>query len=268
MSESVITLRNITKVFRVYGLDEIVDTGQIRGGKFYALDDISLEIKNNSVTVIAGANGSGKTLLMSIIAQLDEPTSGELVATGRTGLIFQDADSQILGETPREDVAIGVKNIFIKNAEQSGKYEKIKKSKTEIDAIVNNALERVGLLEKADFPARFLSGGEKRRLAVAGVLAMDADIIIFDEPYANLDYSGIVQVNTMLTGLKAKNKTSIVLTHELEKCLALADTFIVLHKGKIVFNGSAEDGLKQDLKKYALHNPLSNTGTFKELFWQ
>jgi biotin transport system ATP-binding protein len=71
----------------------------------------------------------------------------------------------------------------------------------------------------------------------------------------------------MLPDLIKKNKTIIILSHELEKCLAIADTFIILHKGKIVFNGSAEDGLKLDLKKYALHNPISNNN-FKELFWQ
>jgi biotin transport system ATP-binding protein len=268
MSGPVITLRNITKIFRVNEPGENTGAEQIQDGKFYALDNVSLEVKKNTATLIAGANGSGKTLLMSIIARLEEPTSGELDVVGRVGLIFQDADSQILGETPREDVAIGVKNSILKKAEQSGEFKKLRHAKTEIDGIVNSALERVGLIEKADFPARFFSGGEKRRLAVAGVLAMDADIIIFDEPYANLDYTGIVQVNTMLVELIEKNKTIIILTHELEKCLAFAHNFIVLHQGKMVFNGCPEEGLKQDLQKYALRNPLLHTGGFKDLFWQ
>jgi biotin transport system ATP-binding protein len=202
--------------------------------------------------VIAGANGSGKSLLMSLIAGLEEPDSGEAEVNGKTGLVFQDADSQILGETPREDVAVGIGEDTKRN---------------DVPAVVENSLREAGLLSRADFPSRFLSGGEKRRLGVAGVLAMNAEIIIFDEPYANLDYPGVVQVNTLIKGLLAKSKTIVILTHELEKCLALAKNFVVLHEGKIVFDGTPEEGLRRALEEWGVRNPLRASSRREDLIW-
>ncbi|MDR2481169.1 MAG: energy-coupling factor ABC transporter ATP-binding protein [Spirochaetaceae bacterium] len=245
-----IKLHGITKTFRVA---ECADTERIRNEKFYALDNISLNFHKEKCTVISGANGSGKSLLMSIIAKLDEPSSGSLEICGKTALVFQEANDQILGETPREDVLIGIR------------ARKIPKAAAAI--IAEQALDETGLLDKADFPARFLSGGEKRRLAVAGALAMDADIIIFDEPYANLDYEGVLQVNVLISELLKKKKTVIILTHELEKCLALAQYFIVLYKGKIAFAGKPEDGLDHDMTKWKLHNPLHTVSELKDLVW-
>jgi biotin transport system ATP-binding protein len=247
---SAVRLQGITKIFHV---SDYAEDRQIRGGAFYALDDITLSITRGSCTVIAGANGSGKSLLMAIIAKLEEPSSGTVELVGKVGLVFQNADSQILGETPREDIAIGVRD---KNT-----------TKDERAKIVEAALAETGLSAKADFPSRFLSGGEKRRLAVAGVLAMNADIIIFDEPYANLDYRGVTQVNTLLLELQAKQKTIIILTHELEKCLKLAESLIVLERGKIVFNGTAREGLLENLSRWGIHNPLGSANSFEDLLW-
>jgi biotin transport system ATP-binding protein len=244
-----VRLSRVTKAFRV---DAPEEGGRLRGGRFYALDDVSLEIEEGVCTVIAGANGSGKSLLMSLIAGLDEPDSGEVETAGKTGLIFQDADSQILGETPREDVAVGI-----------GRGVK----KEEARIIVEEALRETGLLSRADFPSRFLSGGEKRRLAVAGVLAMNAEIIIFDEPYANLDYSGVVQVNILVKELLGKSKTVVILTHELEKCLALAENFVVLYEGKIMFDGRPEEGLCRTLENWGIRNPLGASSRREDLVW-
>jgi biotin transport system ATP-binding protein len=204
-----VRLSRITKTFQVDGAGE---TGDTPGGFFYALKDITLDIEAGVCTVITGANGSGKSLLMAIIAGLENPLSGDLQVCGKTGLVFQDADSQILGETPREDIEVGIPGALC-----SGK-----KGAAAVTAIVEKALQDSGLLARADFPSRFLSGGEKRRLAAAGVLAMNADIIIFDEPYANLDLGGVVQTNTVIRDMLTKNKTVVILTHELEKCLAFA----------------------------------------------
>jgi biotin transport system ATP-binding protein len=245
-------LEGINKTFRV--LDDEAEGGRIRGGLFYALDGVSLDIERGVCTVIAGANGSGKSLLMSIIAGLEEPDSGVVEVQEKTGLVFQDADSQILGETPREDVAIGIRG-------------KPFARKAEIPSLVEASLRDTGLLSRADFPSRFLSGGEKRRLSVAGVLAMNAGIIIFDEPYANLDYPGIVQVNTLIRDLPAKNKTVVILTHELEKCLALAKQFAVLSEGKLVFSGTPEEGLRAPLEDWGIHHPLRASSRPEELIW-
>lgn len=217
-----------------------------------ALQDVSFSVKKGEFLVIGGKNGSGKSVLMSLIAGLDKQTSGT-IKCDEVGLVFQDANSQILGETPLEDVLFGLRNLQLKKQERLQKAEE--------------TLKQCGLFEKRDFQARVLSGGEKRRLAVAGILALDRDFIIFDEPFANLDLIGIKQVCAILKQLKEQNKTIIVLTHDLEKILGLADSFIILDSGKIEFNGTPEEGLKLNLEEYGIKNPLTSYNSVKDLFW-
>ena len=223
-----------------------------------ALDDVSLEIAEGECVVVGGENGSGKSVLMQIIAGLMEgdKTSGEatVAVEGRVGLVFQEAETQILGETPAEDIAFGPKNLGWK--------------KEEVQAAVQEALEKTGLTEKADFPARFLSGGEKRRLAVACMLAMKLPTIILDEPYANLDFGGVKQVNKLIRQLKEEGKTVVILTHELEKCLGISDRLVVLFRGKKVFDGTPEEGLKQNLEEWNIRNPLVSYKSVKDLIWE
>ena len=217
-----------------------------------ALQDVSFSVKKGEFLVIGGKNGSGKSVLMSLIAGLDKQTSGT-IKCDEVGLVFQDANSQILGETPLEDILFGLRNLKLKKQERLQKAEE--------------TLKQCGLFEKRDFQARVLSGGEKRRLAVAGILALNRDFIIFDEPFANLDLIGIKQVCAILKQLKEQNKTIIVLTHDLEKILGLADSFIILDSGKIKFNGTPEDGLKLNLEEYGIKNPLTSYNSVKDLFW-
>ena len=233
-----ISINHLTKTFRT------------AAGPKKALDDVSLEISEGECVVIGGENGSGKSVLMQIIAGLMEP---EISVNARVGLVFQEAETQILGETAAEDIAFGPKNLGWKKAE--------------VEEAVQNALEKTGLTEKADFPARFLSGGEKRRLAVACMLAMNFPVIILDEPYANLDYSGVKQVNSLICQLKAEGKTVIVLTHELEKCLGLSDRLVVLFRGKKVFDGTPEEGLRQNLEEWNIRNPLVAYNKVEDLVW-
>jgi len=237
-----INIQNISKAF---------ETSE---GLNHALKNVSFQINDGQCLVIGGENGSGKSVLMSILAGLEDADSGTIDSNGqRAGLIFQEAETQILGETPREDIAFGPKNLGWKKAE--------------IEAAVTTALEKTGLSPKADFPARFLSGGEKRRLAVACMIAMDLPIIIMDEPYANLDFGGVKQVNALIKQLKAEGKTVIILSHEIEKCLGLADKFVVLFRGEKVFEGTAEEGLKQDLEKWNIRNPLVSYKGVEDLVW-
>lgn len=212
-----------------------------------------MEINSGDLVVIGGENGSGKSVLMSVIAGLEEADSGTLTCTSRVGLVFQEADTQILGETVEEDVAYGPKNLGM--------------TKTAVQEVVAKALNTVGLQEKARYPARFLSGGEKRRLAVACMIAMDFPVIIFDEPYANLDFGGVKQVNVLIQELKSQGKTIVILTHETEKCLGLADRFIVLFRGEKVFDGTPEEGLQTNLEQWNIRNPLVSYTTLKDLVW-
>lgn len=222
-------------------------------GEKKALKSVSMEFEENSFTVIGGENGSGKSVLMSIIAGLEDCSSGDIETFAQCGLVFQEAETQILGETPFEDVCFGPKNLGWKKAD--------------VIEAANKALEITGLIEKKDFPARFLSGGEKRRLAVACMIAMDLPILILDEPYANLDYSGVKQVNALLKELKKSGKTIILLTHEIEKCLGLADKFIVIFRGEKVFDGTPEEGLKENLEQWNIKNPLTAYNKLEDLVW-
>lgn len=237
---ALIAVKNICKIFP----DSCADSNGASIDSV-ALYDVSFELEKGDFMVITGSNGSGKSVLMSIIAELDVPTSGCVTNKENKyiGLVFQDADAQILGETPEEDIAFGPSNMRL--------------SKSEIESRVTASLKAVGLLHKRYAPSRLLSGGEKRRLAVAGILAMDGEIFIFDEPFANLDWPGIKQVYAILEKLKADGKTVIVLTHELEKVIALAQRFVVLDKGKIQFDGAATDGLKLDLEQWGIRHPLN-----------
>ena len=275
-----IEIKNICKSFNTFS------------GTVNALKNVSLSISKGNCIVIGGENGSGKSLLVSILAGLEEADSGQILfsddffpnsskdnlseaslpvnhkkrvkaekkndspnknPSSCVGLVFQEAETQILGETPVEDIAFGPKNLGF--------------SKEEIEKAVQNALIKSGLENKADFPARFLSGGEKRRLAIACMLAMEKPVIVLDEPYANLDYSGVKQVNQLIKELKSGGKTILILTHEIEKCLALADRFVVLFRGEKVFDGSPDQALKESLEKWNIHNPLLAYKSLEDLVW-
>jgi biotin transport system ATP-binding protein len=245
----ILKVKNLIKEFNISE-----NTGEdVSNGRFKALNDISFSLSQGDLCIIAGSNGAGKTLLMSTIAGLENKSGGEINIEGTVGLIFQDADAQILGETPIEDAALGPQNM--------------KLPKEEVSKRAQEALALTGLKDKADYPARFLSGGEKKRLSIAAVLAMDTDILIFDEPYANLDFPSIKQINKLILTLKEQGKTIIILTHEIEKCLALSNRFIVMDSGCIVFDGTPEKGLLENLEIWGIRNPLKSYERINDLIW-
>jgi biotin transport system ATP-binding protein len=244
--EALFSVRHLTKTFP---------------GGAAALQGIDLDIREGECLIIAGSNGSGKTVFMKIITGLLDPSEGTVLFRGRpldanaralrtsVGLVFQDAGAQLVGETAEEDVAFGPKNLGL--------------SKTETAERTRKALAVVGLDGRADYPPRALSGGEKRRLAVAGVLAMGCETIIMDEPFANLDWPGVAQVLRVIRDLKTSGKTVIVLTHELEKVLALADRLVILHKGRVQDDGKPEETLDRLKCEYGVRDPrrdYRNTG--------
>lgn len=246
-------------LFRVEGLSRVFPDGTA------ALSGVNLEIREGEFTLVAGANGSGKTLLMRMLVALAEPTAGRILykdidvrkATARVrtevGLVFQDADAQIVGETVEEDVAFGPRNL---------KYPV-----SEIASRVDSALRAVGLSDKRDASPRRLSGGEKRRLAVAGVLAMGCGTVIMDEPFANLDWPGVEQVLRVIMDLKDSGKTVIVLTHELEKTLSHADRLVILHKGCVRDDGSPEEVLGRGVAAYGVRDPRQSYRTIGDCTW-
>ena len=266
MDTPLFSIKNISKFFPGVSADR---------EPFAALRNISLDIIEGQCLLIAGSNGSGKTLLMRIIAGLLEPSGGEVLFRGRPlcgegprgadwretekllrgelGLVFQDAAAQIVGETVAEDTAFGPENLGLCAAE--------------VNARVDHTLTAVGLAEKRDNSPRCLSGGEKRRLAVAGVLAMGCTTVIMDEPFANLDWPGVVQTLNIIRDLKNSGKTLIILTHELEKVLALADRLVILHRGSIRGDGPPAlvlDGLDP---AWGVRDPRRGYTTVEECSW-
>jgi len=232
--------------------------------------DVTVDVPEGQCLVLAGSNGSGKTLFMKIMAGLMEPDSGEvlfrglpLFASGRLvrrtekklrrelGLVFQDADAQIVGETVAEDVAFGPENLGL----------------ADTAARVEAALAALGIAEKRDRPPRRLSGGEKRRLAVAGVVAMGCGAVILDEPFANLDWPGVVNTLRMIRDLKGEGRTLIVLTHELEKVLALADRLVILHEGRIRDDGSPGAVLDRLDSAWGVRDPRRSYSSVRDCSW-
>lgn len=204
--------------------------------------------------LVAGENGSGKTTLLKHFNGLLLPTSGEVIVDGesvaadpvrarlKVGMVFQDADAQIVGQTVAEDTAFGPENLGL--------------DRRKIEARVRTALEAVGLTHAAGQPPHLLSGGEKRRLAIAGVLAMAPEVVVFDEPFSNLDYAGVRQVLAQMVDLHKRGHTLVVTTHDLEKVVAHADRLVVLHRGTAALSGPPA-ALFPELERFGVRPPCA-----------
>jgi len=218
----------------------------------HALKGINLTIPKGEFLLVCGPNGSGKTTLIRLICGLLRPSAGSIQINGiegpfahqkaryHVGIVFQDADSQIVGETVREDVAFGPENLRL--------------PQEEITRRVDWALQAMGLQGLSEKPCYLLSGGEKRRLAIAGVLAMGPEIILFDEPFSNLDYSGIQETLRHMIRLRREGHTLVVTTHDVEKVIAHVDRIAVLHHGELKLSGPPER-LVSELQRFGVRPP-------------
>lgn len=210
-------------------------------GNITTFSDIDLFIEKGSFTVIAGRNGSGKSTLAKLLNGLNRPTAGSITVFGmdtcddelefeirkKVGLVFQNPDNQLVANTVEEDVAFGPENIGLAPEESRRR--------------VNNALEAVGMLEYLNEAPHNLSGGQKQRVAIAGVLAMEPECIVLDEPTSMLDPRGRKEVMDALFSLnKDKGITVILITHFMDEA-AMADRLIVMNEGKIVADGTPKE---------------------------
>jgi biotin transport system ATP-binding protein len=219
------------------------------------LEDVNLTIREGSFVIIAGQNGSGKTTLLKHLNGLLLPTTGTVRLAGRrvsnnvvksrqmVGMVFQDADSQIVGETVYDDVAFGPENLCL--------------DKNEVKRRVSNALKIVGLIDFEYQKPHLLSGGEKRRLAIAGILAMEPEVLVFDEPFSSLDYPGVKQVLKQIVSLHRSGHTILVAAHDLEKVIAHADRLVIMKNGSVVKDGMPSQ-LLGELEFYAIREPCAS----------
>ena len=218
----------------------------------HALKGINLTISDGEFLLICGPNGSGKTTLIRLINGLLKPTVGFVRVNGLdtkhasqkvrslVGMVFQDSDSQIIGETVREDVTFGPDNMGL--------------SPEEICVRVKRALQVMGLEDLSEKPCHLLSGGEKRRLAIAGVLAMQPQTILFDEPFSHLDYIGIREVLKHMIHLHHEGHTLVIATHDVEKVIAHVDRIVIIHDGKLKVDGPPEE-LITELSRFGIRPP-------------
>jgi cobalt/nickel transport system ATP-binding protein len=203
-----------------------------------ALDGASLAIPAGSRVALVGPNGAGKSTLFLHINAILRPLAGELRYQGRpyryggdflsalrqkVGLVFQDPDTQLFAGNVLDDVVFGPMNLGLAAGEAVRRAEA--------------ALDAVGMLEHRGSPVHFLSQGQKKRVAIAGVLAMEPDALVMDEPTAALDYPGLTSLKDTLAMLHAAGKTLVVATHDVDWAWTWADIVYVLAGGKTVAAG-------------------------------
>lgn len=201
------------------------------------LKDLDFSIPKGSFTLVTGPNGSGKSLLLRCLKGLLQPTAGRIFLHGEDltkaakqrmqaiGLVFQDAETQIVGQTVEKDIRFGMENLGLAEDEQEKRLQEV--------------LTLLDLHKQIHQRPRTLSGGEKRRLAIAGVLVMDPKLLVLDEPFANLDYRSVVSVLFTLLRLQKEGHTIILVSHEVDKTLAHADQVLLLDDGNLVQSGTA-----------------------------
>ena len=222
-----------------------------------AINNVSLSIEKGSFTVILGHNGSGKSTLAKLLNGMIKPDEGKIFVDGldtsegkneyeirrRLGLVFQNPDNQIICTIVEEDVAFGPENLGIE--------PKLIRQR------VDSALEAVGMSDFAKATPHQLSGGQKQRVALAGILAMEPECIVLDEPTAMLDPIGRREVINAITRLnKEKNITVILITHFMEEA-ENADRVIVMNQGEIVADGKPTEifGMSDILSESGLALP-------------
>lgn len=241
--------------------------------EWQALKDVSLTIADGQFWGVIGATGSGKSTLIQHFNALLKPTSGRVLVDGvdlgqtgvdlkkvrqKVGLVFQYPEHQLFGETIREDVGFGPRNMGLQDAE--------------IERRVRSALALVGLdnsfLPRSPFS---LSGGQARRVALAGVLAMEPRVLVLDEPTAGLDPQGRREILQMVREYPKQGMTVVLVSHSMDDVAALADQVVVMHQGQIFAQGSprALFARQADLEEIGLGVPAAARllGMLQERGW-
>ncbi len=213
-----------------------------------AINDVSFSIEAGKYVTIIGHNGSGKSTFAKLLMGLLEPNENSIKEFGidlnrktihelrnRMGIVFQNPDNQFVGATVRDDLAFGLENRCVK--------------RENMDEIINEYAKKVNMVEFLDKEPENLSGGQKQRVAIAGVLSMNPEIVIFDEATAMLDPKGKKEIRETILKMKKENPgmTILSITHDIEEAYQ-ADEVIAFNDGKVVFQGKPAEVLKDQKK--------------------
>ena len=226
----------------------------------HALKNINMEIYKGQKVAIMGPNGAGKSTLFSHFNGLTEPTSGHVEVDGKAikydrdtllevrqkvGIVFQDPNDQLFAPTVKEDVAFGPMNLGLD-------YEEVEKR-------VDEALTLVGMEKFKDKTPHHLSGGQQKRVAIAGIIAMRPEIMILDEPTAGLDPEGVEKVLDILNNLNKEGMSIVISSHDIEMVNEFAEKIFVLNNGEILESGDKHEifSNKELLKKAHLKAPIT-----------
>lgn len=244
-------------------------------GQNDVIKDVSFEIPKGSYTTIVGHNGSGKSTIAKLLIGLLKAKSGEIKILGNTlneenvfslrnhvGIVFQNPDNQFIGSTVADDIAFGLENHCV--------------PQEQMQAIIEDVAARVNMSDFLDSEPTKLSGGQKQRVAIAGILAIAPDIIIFDESTSMLDPQGKASINEQIQKLHdERNITILSITHDMEE-VAQSEYVIVLKDGKVEMQGTPKQIFehKGKLKEMKLELPfalsfsekLKNEGVFKDSY--
>lgn len=225
-----------------------------------ALKNINIEIEKGEKVAIIGPNGAGKSTLFSHFNGLTEPTSGcvkiedkpisfekdELLKVRKkVGIVFQDPNDQLFAPTVKEDIAFGPMNLGL--------------SYDEVEKRVEDALKMVGMENYEDKTPHHLSGGQQKRIAIAGIIAMKPELMILDEPTAGLDPDGVEKVLNIMNQLNEEGMTLIISSHDIDMINKYADKIFVLYNGEIIESGN-KNKIFSDmelLKKAHLRTPIT-----------
>jgi len=253
-------------------MSNIIQTKDLRfsyttpeGASPVVLDGVELNIEKGSFVAVLGHNGSGKSTLAKLLNAILLPSGGAVYVNGtdtadeaklldirRTvGMVFQNPDNQIVANVVEEDVAFAPENLGVPPAE--------------IRRRVDDALKAVGMYEFREHAPHLLSGGQKQRIAIAGVIAMEPECIVLDEPTAMLDPIGRADVMRTIKQLnREKGVTVVIITHHMDEA-AQADRLVVMAKGKVVADGTPKEVFQdvEGLKAVGLTVPDTT-----ELMWQ
>jgi len=238
-SDLIIQIKNVSYAY--------LDDGDPTTEEKLALDNVSFDVKRGEFVAIVGSNGSGKSTLAKHMNALLLPTSGEVLVDDlntvtesqtqpweirkRVGMVFQNPDNQLVSSVVEDDVAFGPENIGIEPSE--------------IRRRVDESLQLVGMYEHRKKGPHLLSGGQKQRIAIAGVIAMDPECVVFDEPTAMLDPKGRREIMSIIRKLHSQGRTVVLITHFMEEA-AEADRIIIMEHGKVHADGTPAQIFSRD----------------------